>query len=234
MHGRSTVEVPTASGESEDRRTSSVLVVDDHVVFAQLVERALSHEPDLTCVGTASSLAEARRLCAVHRPDVVIMDVRLQDGDGIDAAAELVAAYPDIRVVVLSAYIDSRLMQRAARAGATALQAKDGELDDLLDAIRHTETGSLAVHPRLLHQLVNADQPVTTPTPMLTQREHDVLRRLADGHDLGVISRELSISINTCRGHVKSVLAKLGAHSQLQAVVIAMRTGLIGVDDERG
>jgi DNA-binding NarL/FixJ family response regulator len=234
MHGRSTSELPIESGGSEGDTSSTVLVVDDHVVFAQLVERALSHEPDLTCVGVASSLAEARRLCAVHRPDVVIMDVRLQDGDGIEGAAELVAAYPDLRVVVLSAFIDARLMQRAARAGATALQAKDGELEDLLDAIRYAEPGSLAVHPRLLHQLVNSDPPSTTPTPTLTQREHEVLRMLAAGHDLGVISRELSISINTCRGHVKSLLAKLGAHSQLQAVVIAMRAGLIGADDDRG
>jgi DNA-binding NarL/FixJ family response regulator len=234
MHGRSTSELPTESGESEEGRSATVLVVDDHVVFAQLVERALSHEPDLTCVGIAPSLAEARRLCASQRPDVVIMDVRLQDGDGVDGAAELVGAYPDLRVVVLSAFIDSRLMQRAARAGATALQAKDGELDDLLDAIRYAEPGSLAVHPRLLHQLVNADQPAAPPTPVLTQREHEVLRMLAAGHDLGVISRELSISINTCRGHVKSVLAKLGAHSQLQAVVIAMRAGLIGADEDRG
>jgi DNA-binding NarL/FixJ family response regulator len=232
MHGRSTSELPTESGESEGDSSSTVLVVDDHVVFAQLVERALSHEPDLTCVGVASSLAEARRLCAAQRPDVVIMDVRLQDGDGIEGAAELVAAYPSLRVVVLSAFIDARLMQRAARAGATALQAKDGELGDLLDAIRYAEPGSLAVHPRLLHQLVNSDPPTTTPTPTLTQREHEVLRMLAAGHDLGVISRELSISINTCRGHVKSLLAKLGAHSQLQAVVIAMRAGLIGADED--
>lgn len=236
MHGRSTSALPTESEGSvgsDEVGHSTVLVVDDHVVFAQLVERALSHEPDLTCVGVASSLAEARRMCATKRPDVVIMDVRLQDGDGIDGAAELVAADPSLRVVVLSAFIDSRLMQRAARAGATALQAKDGELDDLLDAIRYAEPGSLAVHPRLLHQLVNSDQSSTMPTPVLTQREHEVLRMLAAGHDLGVISRELSISINTCRGHVKSVLAKLGAHSQLQAVVIAMRAGLIGADEDR-
>src|SRR3954463_7221452 len=162
MHGRSTSALPTESEESEvsdEGGSSTVLVVDDHVVFAQLVERALSHEPDLTCVGIASTLAEARRMCATHRPDVVIMDVRLDDGDGVEGAAELVAEYPDLRVVVLSAFIDSRLMQRAARAGATALQAKDGGLEDRLDAIRYAEPGSLAVHPRLLNQLVNADQP---------------------------------------------------------------------------
>src|SRR3954451_18412303 len=157
MHGRSTSALPTESEESEgsdEVGPSTVLVVDDHVVFAQLVERALSHEPDLTCVGIASTLAEARRMCATHRPDAGIRHAPRDDGDGVDGAAELVAAYPDLRVVVLSAFIEARLMQRAAGAGATALQAKDGELDDLLDAIRYAEPGSLAVHPRLLHQLV--------------------------------------------------------------------------------
>jgi DNA-binding NarL/FixJ family response regulator len=203
-----------------------VLVVDDHVVFAQLVSRALSQEADLTCVGTASSLSEARRMCAALKPDVVLMDVRLPDGDGVDATADVVAADSDVRVVVLSAFIDADLMRRASRAGATALLAKDGELDDLLHAIRSAETGSLAVSPRLLHQLVReSERP--SPGPDLTQREREVLQRLADGSDLTLIAREMCISVHTCRGHVKSVLAKLGVHSQLQAVVVAMRSGLI-------
>jgi DNA-binding NarL/FixJ family response regulator len=203
-----------------------VLVVDDHVVFGQLVSRALSQEADLTCVGTASSLSEARRLCAALRPDVVLMDVRLPDGDGVDATAGLIAGNPDVRVVVLSAFIDADLMRRASRAGATALLAKDGELDDLLHAIRSAEPGSLAVNPRLLHQLVReSERP--SPGPDLTQREREVLQRLADGSDLTLIAREMCISVHTCRGHVKSVLSKLGVHSQLPAVVVAMRAGLI-------
>jgi len=230
MHGNRFAHTRKPGRETE---TSTVLMVDDHVVFAQLVERALSHEDDLTCVGIASSLAEARQMFAATTPDVVIMDVRLQDGDGIDATAELVAADPQVRVVVLSAFIDAPLMQRAASAGATALQAKDGDLDDLLDAIRFAQPGSLAVHPRLLHQLVNEARSNTMPGPPLTQREHEVLRMLAAGLDLTTIARELSISLNTCRGHVKSLLAKLGAHSQLQAVVIAMRYRLIDPVDNR-
>jgi DNA-binding NarL/FixJ family response regulator len=203
-----------------------VLVVDDHVVFAQLVERAMRQETDLTCIGTASSLAEARRLCASLKPDVVLMDVRLPDGDGVDAAHDVVTENPDLRVVVLSAFIDAALMRRASLAGATALLAKDGDLDDLLLAIRSSQSGSLSVNPKLLHQLVR-EAPRAVPGPDLTQREREVLRMLADGSDLTVIAREMSISVHTCRGHVKSVLAKLGVHSQLQAVVVAMRHGLI-------
>src|SRR5262249_15874671 len=102
MHGN---RFAHARKPGQGTSASTVLIVDDHVVFAQLVRRALSHEPDLTCVGIASSLTEARQMFAATKPDVVIMDVRLQDGDGIDATAELVAVDPQVRVVVLSAYI---------------------------------------------------------------------------------------------------------------------------------
>ena len=147
----STSEIETVGNR---RPTTRVLVVDDHVVFAQLVERALRQETDLTCIGTASSLSEARRMFTKLRPDVVLMDVRLPDGDGVDATTAVVAEDPDVRVVVLSAFIDASLMRRASLAGATALLAKDGDLDDLLHAIRSSEPGSLAVNPKLLHQLV--------------------------------------------------------------------------------
>jgi DNA-binding NarL/FixJ family response regulator len=162
------------------------------------------------------------------RPDVVLMDVRLPDGDGVDATTQVVAEDPEVRVVVLSAFIDAALMRRASMAGATALLAKDGDLDELLHAIRSSEAGSLAVNPKLLHQLVRESTKVAAaPGPDLTQREREVLRMLADGSDLTLIAREMSISVHTCRGHVKNVLAKLGVHSQLQAVVVAMRYGLI-------
>jgi DNA-binding NarL/FixJ family response regulator len=216
----------------DDTDVLKVLVVDDHIVFAQLVDRALAHEGDLICVGIASSLAKARAMCAAVRPDVVLMDVQLPDGDGVDAGAGLVREYPGIRIVVLSAFVDAALLRRAGRTGVTALQAKDGDLDDLLHAIRFSQHGSLAVPPKLLQHLFTEDEPAEVH-PDLTQREHQVLRLLASGRDLTVISREMSISVHTCRGHVKNLLAKLGVHSQLQAVVIGMRLGLIEPSDEQ-
>jgi DNA-binding NarL/FixJ family response regulator len=215
----------------EDAELLKVLVVDDHIVFAQLIDRALAHEDDLICVGIAPSLAKARAMCDAVHPDVVLMDVQLPDGDGVDAGAKLVCDYPEMRIVVLSAFIDGSLLHRASRAGVTALQAKDGDLDDLLHAVRFSRPGSLAVPPRLLHQLMNDKAPVEMG-PDLTQREREVLRLLASGRDLTFISREMSISLHTCRGHVKNLLAKLGVHSQLQAVVVAMRHGLIEPSDE--
>lgn len=226
------VQVMHTRGHLDDAATLKVLVVDDHIVFAQLVDRALAHEEDLVCVGIAPSLAKARAMCAAVRPDVVLMDVQLPDGDGIDAGGELVRQYPDIRIVVLSAFVNSALLRRASRTGVTALQAKDGDIDDLLHAIRFSKSGSLAVPPKLLQHLINEDEPAELH-PDLTQRERQVLSLLANGRDLTGISREMSISVHTCRGHVKNLLAKLGVHSQLQAVVVAMRHGLVEPSDER-
>lgn len=208
-----------------------ILVVDDHQVFAQLVAVMLSNHDDLNCVGIAGDVEGALAMAESFGPDLVLMDVQLRDGDGIAATAELVSRDPELRVVVLSAFIDRALMKRAADAGACALLPKTGDLSEMLHVIRNARRGDFVVQPRLLRELV-AEQRVPHPrTPPLTARELDVLRLLAAGLDAGVISRELGISLNTCRGYVKNVLAKLGAHSQLEAVVIAMRSGLIGIGD---
>ncbi|NUR09362.1 MAG: response regulator transcription factor [Nocardioidaceae bacterium] len=207
-----------------------VLVVDDHTVFAQLLRRALEDEPDLECVGIAATVRDAQEMAVRLRPDTVLMDVQLRDGDGVAATTDLVAADPEIRVVVVSAFIDGTLLRRAAAAGACALQPKDGDLDEMLHAVRTARAGTFAVHPRLLREAVTSD-PVDLRVPTLTSRESDVLQMLAAGLDTGVIARELGISVNTCRSYVKNLLVKLGAHSQLEAVVVAMRSGLIRTDE---
>jgi DNA-binding NarL/FixJ family response regulator len=207
-----------------------VLVVDDHQVFAQLVSFMLSQHDDLECVGIAADVASALAATAELQPDLVLMDVQLRDGDGIAATEQLTGLYPDLRVVVLSAFIDRALMRRAARAGACALLPKDGEVDEMLNALRTARRGDFVVQPRLLRELVTEPRG-QAQLPPLTAREQEVLRLLAAGLDTGQIAHELGISVNTCRGYVKTLLAKLGAHSQLEAVVIAMRSHLIGMDD---
>lgn len=213
-------------------KITEVLVVDDHQVFAQLVAMMLSSHADLDCVGIATDVAGAFAMTASLEPDLVLMDVQLKDGDGVAATEELVRRYPDLRVVVLSAFIDRHLMGRAADAGACALLPKDGDLSEMLHALRSARRGEFVVQPRLLKELVSEPRIPAQRSPALTVREHEVLRLLAAGLDVAVIARELSISMNTCRGYVKTLLAKLGAHSQLEAVVLAMRSGLIGGNDE--
>src|SRR5881409_2699699 len=103
-----------------------VLVVDDHRIFAESLALALSSQQDIVCIGTAHSVASAVVMTAVLQPDVVIMDVRLGDGDGVSATADLISRLPDLRVVVLTAFLDTALVRRVSAAGARALLPKDG------------------------------------------------------------------------------------------------------------
>jgi DNA-binding NarL/FixJ family response regulator len=211
---------------SSDERTS-ILVVDDHRVFADLLAFALEGQPDLRCVGTAHSVEEGLALADRLRPDVVVMDVRLGEGDGIAASAELTRTHPDIRVVVLTAHATQSLLEDAAAAGACCLLPKDGSLDDMLTALRAARRDGFVVHPALLRTLMVSRYEPRTQRPDLTRREQDVLQMLAQGRDVRSTARALGISVATCRGYVRSLLVKLNAHSQLEAVALAKKGGLI-------
>jgi len=216
-----------ASGAPRARR---VLVVDDHRTFAELLARALSGEPDLECVGDTQSAHGARLQVDLLHPDVVVTDVDLGPDaeDGIALTQSLTAACPHLLVVVLSALADKDLVRRAAAAGAVGVVPKDGSVAELLDVLRRVRRGDLVLHPELMSSLLTGGGPSRDPAA-LTPREHDVLELLAAGLDTRTIARELSISVHTCRGYVKSLLVKLDAHTQLEAVVTASRLGLTRV-----
>ena len=210
-----------------------VIVVDDHTVFAQVLALALGRESDVECVGHAQGVREGMAMAERLRPDVVVMDVHLQDGDGIAATAELTQAFPELRVIILTGHIDDTLLQRAAAANASALLLKDGELEEMLTTLRTAKRGGFSVQPRLLSRLVARPEPPQQRLPPLSRREREVLQMLAAGVETRLIAQELEISLHTCRGYVKTLLAKLGAHSQLEAVTTAMRHGLLD-DRSRG
>jgi DNA-binding NarL/FixJ family response regulator len=210
--------------------STSVLVVDDHKTVADLLAVVLDADPDFTCVGTAPGVAKGLAMVHELKPDLVLMDVHLGDGDGVEATSELTATYPELRVVVMTAHADAPLMRRASDAGACCLLHKDGSLTDLLQALRTARRGGLIVHPALLESLM-ASRPRRRSDylPPLTRRERDVLKMLADGAEAREISKKLGISVHTCRSYLKSLLQKLNAHSQLEAVVIAKNHGLVWV-----
>lgn len=211
-----------------DSAQMSVIVVDDHRVLADAIGMVINAEPDMHCVATAHNGAQARALAAHWKPDVVVMDVRLGSDDGIDVAADLVRAAPGVRVIVLSAFIDQALLTRSLNAGACALLPKDGSLDQILGALRSSHRGGFDIDPAVLRSLARSSgDHHGAPVPRLTPREADVLRSLAAGADAVMIARQLGISVLTCRGYVKTLLRKLHAHSQLEAVVNAGRLGLI-------
>jgi len=208
-----------------------VLVVDDHRTFAELLMMALDAEPDLECVGRASTAQEAYRLVDELSPDLVVMDVQMPDIDGIEATRRLIAKRPDLRVVMLTAHTDPSYLVRAAAAGACAFLPKDGGLEEMLATLRSARHGMLVLQPDQLAALAAhrdpAPQAVTGNGNPLTPREREVLELMAEGLDPRSISRLLGISLNTSRGHVKSLLSKLHAHTQLEAVVNARRLGIL-------
>jgi DNA-binding NarL/FixJ family response regulator len=208
---------------------TSVLIVDDHRTLADLLSLSLQQEPDLDLVGYGATAAEGLRLTGRHRPDVVVMDFSLPDQDGICATLEILAAYPQTRVVMLTASTDPMLVVRAAAAGVCAFLPKSGGLAEILTALRTPGSETMMVSPHLLTALDPGRQdPGRQVVPQLTPREHAVLELLGHGYDSRRAARQLGITVNTCRGYVKSLLLKLGCHSQLEAVAEAHRLGLIG------
>lgn len=204
-----------------------VLVVDDHRTFADLLALALAGQPDLECVGIAMTAQAARVLAESQRPDVVVMDVRLGDDDGLTLTSELTTCFPELRVVVLTAHATSSLLERAADVRACCLLPKDGSLQEVLSGIRTARRGGLVVHPLLMRALMAGRPRDVVNAPDLTHREKEVLHQLAMGKDARAIARDLGISLHTCRGHVRSLLHKLDAHTQLEAVANAVRAGLL-------
>jgi DNA-binding NarL/FixJ family response regulator len=205
-----------------------VLVVDDHQTFADLLSLALSSEPDLQCIGTAGSAAEAVAMAAELRPDVVVMDIEMPRQDGLAATRRLREVLPDLVIVVVTAHRDPQWVLRATQAGASAFVPKNGSLPEMLDVLRRARNGGMLVAASAFGSTAPpAERAPSAPRVELTQRERDVLHCLNRGMAPKAIARVLGISLHTCRGYVKSLLAKLGVSSQLEAVVTAQRLGLI-------
>jgi DNA-binding NarL/FixJ family response regulator len=209
-----------------------VLVVDGHQTFAELLGHALAGQPDLHWVGHARTGKEALRLASELSPDVILLDPELSDGDGIAIAQLIRVREPDVRVVILTAREDTTLIGRATAFGAAGYISKNGALAEVLNALRTAHGGGMTVSTDIMARLLRSSGPatVTRTGSGLTAREDEVLQLMAAGLDARAVARRLGISVHTCRGYQKSVLAKLGAHSQLEAVAIATRRGLVRPD----
>ncbi len=213
---------------AHDSKLIRVLIVDDHTTFTELLTGALDRESDLLCVGSAIGVSDGVAQFKALQPDVVLMDYHLSDGDGLEAARQILAIDRTTRIVLLTGDPTEDALQRSAEIGICAFLPKDGSLATVLDSLRHARQGAMVVPPSLLSQLARRRTPQMPSTVPLTSRELSVLRLMADGNDVRTNARILGISESTCRGHVKAILAKLDAHSQLEAVAIATRMGLLG------
>ncbi|MFE0255086.1 response regulator [Streptomyces sp. NPDC059010] len=215
-----------------------VLVVEDQRTLADALEIAIGAQPDLFCVGAVGTVEQALPLVASHSPDVVLMDIHLPGADGIEGTRRIRADHPRTRVLLLTADTDPGQLVAATSAGAAGFLAKDSAFPAVLAAIRAPAEGPMYVEESTLGILVAALGPPTGgPAPArrggdrteLTAREREVLLLMGRGLGPGAIAERLVVSPHTARGHVKRIMAKLGAHSQLEAVVIAGRSGLLRV-----
>lgn len=211
-----------------ERTPTRLLIVDDHGMFAESLRVALTAEPDLEVVATATSLAEARVLVTRAAPDVVLLDHRLPDGLGVEAIGALRALRPGLQVVILTANADDSVLVQATEAGCAGFVLKTSPLDELVTAVRTAAAGEIMISSEMLSRLLNRlHHRYESPRTDLTGREHEILELIAQGLTNGAIAKELFISVNTVRNHVQSVLAKLNAHSKLEALSVAIRDGLI-------
>ena len=205
--------------------TTSVILIDDHELIRQGLRRAFERDPDFDVVGEAGSGSQARELVQSLGPDVVIVDVRLPDINGLEPAKELRAGNPRLGIVILTMYSGDEQLFGALEAGASAFVAKDAPAEDIVAAARHA-----AVSPRAFtaSDLADAMRRRLEPSgPRLSPRENDVITRLAMGLSVSQIAGELFISESTTKTHISKIYEKLGATNRAQALMTALRLGLI-------
>jgi DNA-binding NarL/FixJ family response regulator len=199
-----------------------ILSVDDHPLLREGIGAIIDSQPDMSIVATASNGKEAIETFRVHRPDVVLMDLRLPDLTGIDVTMAIRTEFPQARIIILTTFERDVEIKRALKAGAYGYLLKSMPPKVMLDTIRQVHSGKKVVPPEIAAGLAEhlADEP-------LSAREVDVLRHVAEGNRNRNIGERLFISEETVKVHLKRIMGKLGANDRTQAVAIGARRGFI-------
>jgi two-component system response regulator DegU len=201
----------------------SVILVDDHTMLRQGIRRALESE-GIKVVAEASDGAEAIRLALDHKPDVVLMDVSMPGMDGVEAARRLVEADGRQRVVMLTMHIDRDVIDRAIRAGAVGYLTKDSSISEVILAIQLAANGDRPMSPRLAAAMLDEAR---REDALISAREEEVLQLVADGFGTNEIAERLYISGKTVKNHLASIYEKLNARDRTQAVLMAVKMGIV-------
>lgn len=215
--------------EQTNSAVCRVVIVDDHAMVSESIGLALSRAPELQVVGSAASVREGRELVEQLRPDVAVLDYTLPDGTGIDLARALREGLPEVRTVILTANEGVQAAAEAISAGCAGFVRKSADLDDLAHGVLRVHNGEALFDAQTLSAAIGWMSRPEAPPVRLTERELDVLRCLAEGRTTVEISELLYLSHHTVRNHVRNILGKLDARSQLEAVVIGSSMGLVSV-----
>jgi DNA-binding NarL/FixJ family response regulator len=218
----------SVTGETVETRPIRVLIVDDHEILTSSLALVFDAQPGVTTVGVAGTLARAKAMMAATAPDVVLLDHRLPDGDGVAAIKELRAIRPSAGIVILTASAADHVLVAAIEAGAAGFVSKTRGLSEVTAAVRAAASGESVISPEMLARLLpRLQRGGSGNRNELTEREREVLSLLADGLSNAAIADKLTVSVHTVRNHISNLSAKLGAHSKLEALSIAVRDGLL-------
>jgi len=214
-----------------------ILIADDHAVVREGTRQILEQEPDMEVVAEASDGEEAVRLAGSSRPDVAIIDIAMPKVDGIEATKQIKVLYPDIAVLILSAYDDDQFVFSLLEAGAAGYLLKSVRGHELVDALRAVHAGESVLHPTIARKVLNHFVPAPgkparqEPSKVLSEREMDVLRLATRGLSNQDIANELHLSFRTVQAHLGHIFNKLQVSSRTEAVIRALKDGLITLDD---
>jgi two-component system, NarL family, response regulator DegU len=203
---------------------TTVVLVDDHTMLRQGLRRALEGE-GVKVVGEASDGDEGVRVALAAKPDVVLMDVSMPNGDGIDATKRLVGADNRQRVVMLTMHADRDIIDRAIKAGAVGYLTKDASIGEVIEAIRLAANGDRPMSPKLAEAMLTEARKDTEA--IISTREEEVLQLVADGYGTTEIADKLFISQKTVKNHLASIYEKLNARDRTQAVLMAVKMGIV-------
>lgn len=203
---------------------ASVVIVEDHSLIRDGLRMLLALERNFRLIGEAGSIAEARRVVTNQQPDIVMLDVGLPDGDGIELAGELLRVHQDLRVLVLTGDLGSETVARALAVGAHGYVHKQHNADELFAALNTLRNGGRYVSESVAASFV-ASRPAAVPAPLaaLTEREREVVGLLCEGDSSKHIARKLDLSVATVRKHRENIMAKLDVHSVVELIALALK-----------
>jgi two-component system, NarL family, response regulator DegU len=211
--------------------TIRLMLVDDHQMLRQGLRRSLEEE-GFYVVGEASDGEQAVRLVPAAKPDVILMDVSMPDMDGIEATRRIIQNDPDKRIVMLTMHADKDLIDAAIKAGAVGYLTKDCSTDEVIEAVRMAANGETALSPQLAKTMLSEVRKIDEKAAreedrLVTKREEEVLQLIADGCSTPEVAQKLYISQKTVKNHLASIYEKLNARDRTQAVLLAVRMGIV-------
>jgi NarL family two-component system response regulator LiaR len=214
--------------------STRLLIVDDHVVVRKGIQMLLDTEPSIQIVGEAENSRDAIREARSLKPDVILMDLVMPQGDGIQAIAEIKRSSATIKIIVLTMYHDEAKINAAIEAGADGYLLKDADGEELIRAIHSVQQGGMPIDPHVVRHLVTkaAKSKDTSESSHLTKREEEVLRLLAKGMSTKAVAQALCIEEGTARVHIHNILLKLGVSSRTSAAIWALQMGILSSDEE--